>query len=122
MARILVIDDTDLNVKLATAILEAAGHDVLSASDAANGVEVARARSPNVVLMDVLLPGVDGVEAMRTLKSDPTTAAIPVLAVTAFAMRGDMERFLSSGFDGYLSKPYKAADLLTAIETFLRIG
>lgn len=122
MARILVIEDIELNVKLATAILEAAGHEVLSASDAANGVEVARARSPNVVLMDVLLPGVDGVEAMRTLKSDPATASIPVLAVTAFAMKGDMERFLSSGFDGYLSKPYNAADLLTAIETFIRSG
>jgi CheY-like chemotaxis protein len=86
-------------------------------------LEAARAGSPDIVLMDIQLPGVDGLAVTRELKADPATAALPILAVTAFAMKGDKERFLAAGFDGYLAKPYRSKDLLQAIEqTIARYG
>jgi|SRR5882724_4593380 len=123
MARILVIEDNEMNMRLASIILVNAGHEVLSACDATSGLEAARAGSPDIVLMDIQLPGVDGLAVTRELKADPATAALPILAVTAFAMKGDKERFLAAGFDGYLAKPYRSKDLLQAIEqTIARYG
>jgi two-component system, cell cycle response regulator DivK len=115
MARILVIEDHDVNLRLATIILESAGHEVLCACDATSGLEAVRTKSPDVVLMDIQLPGVDGMTVTQDLKADPATAAVPIVAVTAFAMKGDKERFLAAGFDGYLAKPYQTGDLLKAI-------
>jgi len=115
MARILVVEDNEVNMRLASIILVSAGHEVLSACDATAGMAAARGDAPDIVLMDIQLPGLDGLHAVRQLKSDSTTAAIPVLAVTAFAMKGDRERFLAAGFDGYLAKPYRSGDLLEAI-------
>jgi two-component system cell cycle response regulator DivK len=123
MARILVIEDNEMNMRLASIILVNAGHEVLSACDATSGLEAARAGSPDIVLMDIQLPGVDGLAVTRELKADPATAALPILAVTAFALKGDKERFLAAGFDGYLAKPYRSKDLLQAIEqTIARYG
>ena len=119
MARILVIEDNEVNLRLASIILTSVGHEVLSACDATSGLEAARTGSPEVILMDIQLPEVDGLAVTRELKADPATAAIPVVAVTAFAMMGDKERFLAAGFDGYLAKPYRTGDLLIAIEQAL---
>jgi CheY-like chemotaxis protein len=86
-------------------VLGHAGYRVLEAGDAEAGIELARAEAPDLILMDVQLPGIDGVEALGRLRSDPATASIPVAALTALAMKEDRARFLAAGFDGYLEKP-----------------
>jgi len=99
MARILVVDDDPRNLRLAVTVLEQAGHEVLSAEGGAEGVEAALAHAPDLVLMDMQMPGMDGVSALRRLRADPRTAALKVVALTAFAMKGDRERLLQEGFD-----------------------
>lgn len=119
MARILIVEDTPANRRLAAAVLASAQHVALQAADAAEGIGVARRERPDLILMDVQLPGMDGLEATRILKTDPRTRAIPVIALTAFAMKGDRERFLESGCDGYLDKPYTWKALLAEIDRLL---
>jgi two-component system, cell cycle response regulator DivK len=102
---VLVVDDNDKNLKLACDVLRHAGIDTLRASTAGEAIAVAIAQLPDVVLMDIRLPDMDGTEAARLLKGDPRTAAIPVVALTSFAMKGDRERFLAAGFDAYIEKP-----------------
>jgi CheY-like chemotaxis protein len=104
-ATVLVVEDNALNLKLVRDVLGHAGYRVLEAGDAERGLELARAEVPDLILMDVQLPGIDGVEALGRLRADPKTAGIPVAALTALAMREDRERFLAAGFDGYLEKP-----------------
>lgn len=114
--RILVIEDNRMNLKLAASILSSGGHEVYEAMDAENGVELAREEQPDLILMDIQLPAMDGLEATRLLKTDATTRHIKVLAVTACAMRGDRENILAAGCDGYLAKPYRPSSLLDLIE------
>jgi two-component system, cell cycle response regulator DivK len=102
---ILIIEDNARNLKLARDILNHVGYRTLEAENAEDGLALARAQRPHLVLMDVQLPGMDGVEALGRLRSDPVTADIPVVALTAFAMKDDRDRFLAVGFDGYLEKP-----------------
>lgn len=102
---VLIVDDEERNRKLARDVLQYAGFRTLEASLGREALELATAHQPAVVLMDIRLPDMDGVEATTLLKGDPITAAIPVVAFTASAMKGDRERFLAAGFDGYLSKP-----------------
>jgi two-component system cell cycle response regulator DivK len=104
-AVVLIIEDNERNRKLARDILNHAGFDTLEAGTAEDGLALAAERSPGIVLMDVQLPGIDGVQALQRLRSDPATADIPVIAVTAFAMKADRERFLAAGFDHYVAKP-----------------
>ena len=104
-ATVLVVDDHALNRKLVRDVLGHAGYRVLEAGDAEGGIELAREHVPDLILMDIQLPGIDGVEALRRLRGDDVTAAIPVVALTALAMKEDRERFLAAGFDGYLEKP-----------------
>jgi two-component system cell cycle response regulator DivK len=104
-AAILIVEDNPRNMKLVRDVLNHAGYPTLEASTAEEGLALARAELPALVLMDVQLPGMDGVEALRCLRADPATAGVPVLALTAFAMKDDRERFLGAGFDGYLEKP-----------------
>lgn len=120
MARVLVIEDNDANLRLAEFMLTHAGHTVFKAEDAAQGIATARRELPDVVLMDVQLPGEDGLAATRALKADPATRAIPVIALTAFAMKGDEERIRAAGCDGYLRKPFEYAELLAAVDAALR--
>lgn len=115
MARVLVIEDNETNMKLIKLILASAGHEVLHAEDAHAGIELARAHLPDVILMDVQLPTMDGLEATRRLKSEAVTAAIPVIAVTAYAMCDDAARMSAAGCDGYLAKPFRKGDLLSCI-------
>jgi two-component system cell cycle response regulator DivK len=104
-ALVLIIEDNPRNLKLARDILNHAGYRTLEAATAEDGLALARAQHPALVLMDVQLPGMDGVTALARLRSDPVTADIPVVALTAFAMKDDRERFLAAGFDHYLEKP-----------------
>jgi two-component system cell cycle response regulator DivK len=119
MARILVVDDDARNLRLAATALEQAGHEVLSAEGGAEGVEAALAHMPDLVLMDVQMPGMDGVSALRRLRAEPRTAALKVVALTALAMKGDAERLRAEGFDGYLEKPIRYKEFLREVERLI---
>jgi two-component system cell cycle response regulator DivK len=115
MATILVIEDNADNMLLTVMLLESAGHTVLSAVDAEAGLTMARDGRPDLILMDVQLPGMDGLEATTLLKADAATRAIPVIAVTALAMKGDEARIRAAGCDGYIAKPMRVKEFLTAV-------
>lgn len=110
--RILVVEDNERNMKLFRDVLAAHGYRTLAATTGTQAVELATRHAPELVLMDIHLPDIDGVEALGRLRTNPRTASIPVLALTAQAMEGDRERFLGSGFDGYVSKPVNVVELL----------
>jgi two-component system, cell cycle response regulator DivK len=112
---ILVVEDNDKNMKLVRDVLGATGYRTLEATTGARALELAVEHEPDLVLMDVRLPDIDGVEALGQLRARTCTASIPVLALTAEAMRGDRERFLAAGFDGYLSKPVDIVELIAAV-------
>ena len=105
MTVVLIVEDNPRNLKLVRDLLEHAGHATLEAATAEDGLELARAHAPDLVLMDVQLPGMDGVEALTRLRADPATERITVVALTAFAMADERARFAAAGFDGYLEKP-----------------
>ncbi len=107
MSKILIIEDNPANMTLAVFLLKSVGHAVLSATDAEAGLTLARAEQPALILMDIQLPGMDGLEATRILKRDEATRAIPVIALTALAMKGDEQRIRAAGCDGYIAKPMR---------------
>jgi two-component system cell cycle response regulator DivK len=113
--RILVVEDNELNMKLFRDVLAATGYRTLEATTGGEAVKLAAEHEPALVLMDIQLPDVDGVEALRQLRANERTSAIPVLAVTAQAMRGDSERFYAAGFDGYISKPVNVRELIGTV-------
>ncbi len=113
--RVLVVEDNEKNMRLVRDVLQASGYTTLEATTGEEAVELALSQAPALVLMDVQLPGIDGVEALDRLRDDERTASIPVLALTAQAMRGDREQFLEAGFDGYLSKPMDVVELINAV-------
>jgi two-component system cell cycle response regulator DivK len=115
MARVLVIEDNADNMKLAIFLLESAAHTVLSATNAESGLMLARDEQPDLILMDIQLPGMDGLEATGQLKRDSATSAIPVIALTALAMKGDEERIRAAGCDGYIAKPMRYREFLATI-------
>jgi two-component system cell cycle response regulator DivK len=119
MAKVLVVEDNPANMTLATVLLQSAGHTVLSARDAETGLALARVEQPDLVLMDIQLPGMDGLEATALLKSDPSTRTIPVIALTALAMKGDEQRILGAGCDGYIAKPLAYKEFLATISAQL---
>jgi two-component system cell cycle response regulator DivK len=119
MARILIIEDNPANMKLASLLLHNAGHTTLCAVDAETGLTLARADQPDLILMDVQLPGMDGLAATALLKQDPATAAIPVIALTAMAMKDDREKTAAAGCDAYIAKPLRYKELYAAIDTLL---
>jgi CheY-like chemotaxis protein len=110
-AVILVVEDNALNLKLVRDVLTYAGYDVRAARTAEDGIRLAVADPPDLVLMDIDLPGMDGMEALRRLRDDPRTGMVPVAAVTALAMAADRERVMHAGFDGFLEKPISVRDL-----------
>lgn len=120
MARILVVEDTPANMTLAVFLLEAAGHSVLSATNAEAGVTMAREQQPDLILMDIQLPGMDGLQATALLKADAATAAIPIVALTALAMKGDEERIRAAGCDGYVAKPWRHRDFMATVAAHLK--
>jgi two-component system cell cycle response regulator DivK len=112
---VLVVEDNDKNMKLLRDVLQAKGYRTLEAPTGTRAVELALEHAPDLVLMDVRLPDLDGVEALRRLRADERTVFIPVLALTAQAMQGDRERFLAAGFDGYVSKPIDIVELIRIV-------
>ncbi|MHB1123967.1 MAG: response regulator [Ramlibacter sp.] len=119
-AQILVVEDTPANMKLITMLLRKAGHQVLQASNAEEAIALTRAQRPDLVLMDIQLPGMDGLAATRILKQDESTRGIPVVALTALAMRGDRQRMIAAGCDGYIAKPIQYRSFLDEVNRLLR--
>jgi two-component system cell cycle response regulator DivK len=117
--RILVVEDNPLNLKLVRDVLQFAGYDVIEAQSGEEGLRVAQQDRPDLVLMDLQLPGIDGTETLRRLRQGSFGRDVPVVAVTAFAMAGDRERASLAGFDGYVEKPISVRDLPGKIEAFL---
>lgn len=120
MARILVVEDSPTSMMLAVAVLEKFGHTVLPAERALAGIETARREQPDLILMDIQMPGMDGIEATRILKADPATRDIPIIALTAFAMNEDIARMLAAGCDAYITKPIRYKEFLAEVETRLK--
>jgi two-component system, cell cycle response regulator DivK len=121
MARILLVEDNEMNLDMLSRRLERRGFEILVAVDGAQGVETARQEKPDLILMDMSLPVMDGWEATRRLKADPSVKHIPIIALTAHAIAGDRERCLAAGCDEYESKPVKFPRLLEKIQTILGI-
>jgi two-component system cell cycle response regulator DivK len=116
--RILVVEDNERNMKLFCDLLQASGYHTLEATTGESAVELALEHGPDLVLMDIQLPDIDGVDALGRLRADERSATLPVLALTAQAMEGDRERFLAAGFDGYLSKPVDIAEFVTTVKRY----
>jgi two-component system, cell cycle response regulator DivK len=119
LATILIIEDNRANMKLATLLVRNVGHTALCAIDAETGVTLARAEQPHLILMDIQLPGIDGLAATSLLKQDPATSAIPIIALTAMAMRGDEQKTKDAGCDAYITKPLRYQELYEAIDALL---
>jgi two-component system cell cycle response regulator DivK len=117
--RILVVEDNPLNLKLVRVVLQPAGYDVIQAQSGEEALRVAQEDPPDLVLMDLQLPGIDGTETLHRLRQGPLARDVPVVAVTAFAMAEDRERAALAGFDGFVEKPISVRDLPGQIETFL---
>src|SRR3954466_12476733 len=120
MSTILVVEDNAANLELAAFLLESAGHTVISATDAEAGVTMARTEQPALILMDIQLPGMDGLVATGILKADEATRGIPVIALTALAMKGDEERIRAAGCDGYIAKPLDYKSFLATVAGYCR--
>jgi two-component system, cell cycle response regulator DivK len=118
--RILVVEDNANNRKLLRDVLQFSGYDVAEARSGEEGVEQAASRIPDLILMDLQLPGIDGVEALRLIRANPATRSVPVVAVTAFAMESDRNRALLAGFDGYVEKPISVRALPSQVKSFVR--
>lgn len=116
---ILVIEDNDLNRKLFRDLLSANSYVVLLAADGEEGYRIARERQPDLIVLDIQLPGASGLDVTRWIKEDPATREIPVVAVTALAMRGDEQRVLAAGCDAYVSKPISCGEFLETVTRFL---
>lgn len=119
MARILIIEDNAANMKLTSLLVGKAGHEVLRAVDAESGLTMARSAKPDLILMDIQLPGMDGLAATGELKNDPITEAIPIIALTAMAMAADKQRSQIAGCDAYIAKPLRYRELYAAISSLL---
>ena len=119
-ARILVIEDNPLNLELVRDILTAEGYEVLEAADGASGVALAALERPALILMDLQLPRLDGLEATRLMRADPRLAGIPILAVTAHAMKGDDDKAREAGCDGFITKPIQVREFAATVADFLK--
>jgi len=122
MARILIIEDTMENMYLTTYLLTNAGHEIIQATTGEEGVKKALSEHPDIILMDILLPGIDGYEATRQIKKAEKESPIPVIALTSYAMVGDREKALSLGCSGYIEKPIDPDTFVKKIEEFLKRG
>ena len=121
-AQVLVVEDNPRNMKLFRDVLHASGYRTLEAATGERAVELVFEHRPDLVLMDIQLPDIDGIEALSRLRADDRTASVPVLALTAQAMEGDRERFLAAGFDGYLSKPVDIAEFVATVKRYCEDG
>jgi CheY-like chemotaxis protein len=119
--RVLVVEDNEMNMQLVEYLLEEGGYQIVKAASGEDALSIARGgERVDLILMDIHLPGIDGLSVIREMKADPQTGAIPILALTAHAMRGDKDRFLEAGCDGYISKPIDVKTFLKSIRSYLR--
>ena len=119
---ILIVEDNDKNMKLARDVLNYAGFRIIEATDGETGVRLATDHRPALILMDIQLPGIDGITALERIRSDERTAAIPAVALTASVMTGDRERFVQAGFDGFIAKPIDVPTFATQVRGYLERG
>ncbi len=117
--KILIVEDNDRNRELVKDILTLRGYEVLEAKDGVEGVAMAGKHRPDLIIMDIQMPVMDGITAAKILKSDPATAAITMIALTSFAMKGDKERFMEAGFDDYIAKPIDTRALPQLVKKYL---
>lgn len=120
---VLVVEDNDMNMQLVEYLLEEGGYSIVKATSGEEALAITRSTAgpaPDLILMDIHLPGMDGLSVVRQMKTDSRTQRIPILALTAHAMRGDRDRFLDAGCDGYISKPIDVKTFLSAIEQYIR--
>ncbi len=120
--RVLVVEDNPMNLELVRDILLAEGYEVLEAADGATGVAIAALEQPALILMDLQLPRLDGLEAARLIRADPRLADIPIVAVTAHAMKGDDARARAAGCDGFITKPIQVRDFAATVASFIKRG
>jgi two-component system cell cycle response regulator DivK len=120
--RILVVEDDADNRRIVVKVLTLEGYEILEATDGRSAIEVALDEHPDLIIMDLAMPGLDGWEASRRLKADPRSADIPIIALTAFAMRGDEERARKAGCDGYLAKPCRPQTIREVVRQFIDAG
>lgn len=120
--RILVVEDNPKNLKLVRDVLRFSGYEVIEATSGEDGVRLAASEEPDLILMDLQLPGIDGAEALRRIRAGERTHAVPVVAVTAFAMDNDRQNAFDSGFTGYVEKPISVRRLPQQVRDFLRLG
>jgi two-component system cell cycle response regulator DivK len=118
-ALILIVEDNDKNRKLVRDVLTFKGYEVIESETGEGGIRLAQERRPSLVLMDIRLPGIDGIEALRRLRAEPTTRGIPVLAMTASVMSEDRQKIMGAGFDGYQSKPINMTEFVAAVAQLL---
>ena len=118
-SKILVVEDNDLNMKLIRAVLQYGGYEILEARDGESALREAAGAQPDLILMDVQLPKMSGLDVTRQLRSDEATASVPVIAMTAYALRGDKEKIMEAGCDGYVSKPIDTRALPGVIAEYL---
>ena len=119
MTVILIVEDNEKNLKLVRDVLRVKGYRTLEAGTAEDGIRIASEQAPDLVLMDIQLPGMSGIEALHVLRADPRTAPIPVVAVTASVMQHDRRMITEAGFDGYIGKPFELKTFLATVETIL---
>ncbi|MGD1904119.1 MAG: response regulator [Geitlerinemataceae cyanobacterium] len=119
MAKILIVEDNEMNLDMLSRRLKRKGHEIVAAMDGSQGVEMSKSESPDIILMDMGLPKIDGWEATRRIKADPATAKIPIVALTAHAIAGDREKCLAAGCDDYDTKPIELPRLLSKINGLL---
>ena len=122
MAKVLVVEDNPANMKLTSLLLHSAGHMVLPAVDAETGLRLALDEQPDLILMDIQLPGMDGLAATAILKQDPATEAIPIIALSALAMKADKERSQTAGCDAYIVKPLRYKELYSVMDHLLQVS
>jgi two-component system cell cycle response regulator DivK len=122
MGVILIVEDNPRNMKLVRDVLQVKGHDTIEATTAEDGIVLATDRNPDLILMDIQLPGMNGIDALRVLRGQPGTERIPVIAVTASVMQQDRKLITEAGFDGYVGKPINLAEFLNAVNDMLARG
>jgi two-component system cell cycle response regulator DivK len=120
--KILIVEDEPRNLKLVRDLLERFKYETIEATDGEQGVQLARAQKPDLILMDIMMPKMDGLEATRIIKEDAVTKHIPIIALTSFAMKGDKERTLEAGCDGYISKPIDIRELMKMVDNFCHLA
>jgi two-component system, cell cycle response regulator DivK len=122
MSLILIVEDNEKNMKLVRDVLQVKGYATLEAGTAEDGIVLAAAHNPDLILMDIQLPGMDGIQALGVLRADPQTASIPVIAVTASVMQQDRKHITEAGFDAYVGKPLNLKEFLETVRNFLAAG